>query len=156
MRIIEGKLAGAGLRFCIVSPRSGGVAGEGLLIGAKDALLRHEVSHHGVDIVRTPGVWEAALAAKEAAITGRYDAIIVLGALCAGEREYLKILGNIASVGLAQRVPVTFGFQAASPGGRDRDCSEADNEGFKAAVAAIEMANLLRQMRNEKGDVLDA
>ena len=157
MKMIEGKLTGKGLRFCIIVSRFNSFFSEKLLEGAKDALLRHDVSHHGIDIVWVPGAWEIPLVAKEAALSGKYDAIITLGAVIRGDTTHFELVcaemsKGIASVGMTQRVPVTFGVltcetmeQAVARSG-----SKAGNKGFEAAVAAIEMANILKQLRTEK------
>ena len=81
MKVIEGRLIGAGLRFCIVVSRFNSLFSEKLLEGAKDMLLRHDVSIRAIDVVKVPGAWELPLVAKEAALSGKYDAIIALGAV---------------------------------------------------------------------------
>ena len=157
MRVIEGKLTGAGLRFCIVVSRFNSFFSEKLLEGAKDALLRHDVSHHGIDIVWVPGAWEIPLIAKEAALSGRYDAIIALGAVIRGDTTHYEhvcaeMSKGIASVSMTQRVPVAFGVLTCESMDQAvaRSGSKAGNKGFEAATAAIEMANILKQMRTEK------
>ncbi len=153
MRIIEGGLSGAGLRFCIIVARGEGFFSGQLLERAKDALLRHGVSHNKIDVVRTPGLWEIPIASKEAALSGRYDAIIALGSEAGDDRENNPVYEGVASVALAQRVPVSLGFLSPRS---TQSVSEACNRGFEAAVAAIEMANLLNRMRTEKEAVTDA
>jgi 6,7-dimethyl-8-ribityllumazine synthase len=157
MRIIEGKLTGSGLRFCIVVSRFNSFFSEKLLDGAKDALLRHEVGHQAVDVIWVPGAWEIPLVAKEAALSGKYDGIIALGAVIRGDTSHYEhvcaeMSKGLASVSMTQRVPVSFGVltcdtldQAISRAG-----SKAGNKGFEAAMAAIEMANVLKQLRTEK------
>lgn len=157
MRVIEGKLTGAGLRFCIVVSRFNSFFSEKLLEGAKDALLRHDVSHHGIDIVWVPGAWEIPLIAKEAALSGKYDAIIALGTVIRGDTTHYEhvcaeMSKGIASVSMTQRVPVSFGVLTCESMDQAvaRSGSKAGNKGFEAAAAAIEMANILKQMRTEK------
>jgi 6,7-dimethyl-8-ribityllumazine synthase len=157
MRIIEGKLTGSGLRFCIVVSRFNSFFSEKLLEGAKDALLRHEVGHQGIDVIWVPGAWEIPLIAKEAALSGKYDGIIALGAVIRGDTSHYEhvcaeMSKGLASVSMTQRVPVAFGVltcdtldQAVSRSG-----SKAGNKGFEAAMVAIEMANVLKQLRTEK------
>lgn len=156
MRVIEGKLTGAGLRFCIVVSRFNRFFSEKLLEGAKDALLRHDVSHHGIDVVWVPGAWEIPLIAKEASLSGKYDAIIALGAVIRGDTAHYEhvcaeMSKGIASVSMTQRIPVAFGvLTCESMQAVDRSGSKAGNKGFEAAAAAIEMANILKLMRAEK------
>ena len=127
MRITEGKLIGTGLNIAIIASRSGGVAVSQLIDNAKDILMRHDVSGSAIDIYRVPGVWELPVIAQEAALTGKYDAIIALGAELTGE-----LLPTLATVALNHRVPVLFGSDGA-------DC----------AMRAIETANLLRNIRRQ-------
>ena len=157
MRIIEGKLTGAGLRFCIIVSRFNSLFSEKLLEGAKGALIRHDVNHQAIDVVKVPGAWELPLAAKEAALTGKYDAIVALGAVIRGDTPHFEYVSaemskGLASAALAHRVPVSFGVlttdtmeQAVARSG-----SKAGNKGAEAAVAAIEMINVLRQLRAGK------
>ncbi|NLA90529.1 MAG: 6,7-dimethyl-8-ribityllumazine synthase, partial [Synergistaceae bacterium] len=88
MKIIEGNLTGSGLRFCVIVARFNSLFSEKLLDGAKDMLLRHDVSHRAIDVVRVPGAWELPLVAKEAALSGKYDAIIALGAVIRGDTPH--------------------------------------------------------------------
>ncbi|MDI9370332.1 MAG: 6,7-dimethyl-8-ribityllumazine synthase [Synergistota bacterium] len=153
MKFMEGGLSAEGMRFCIVVSRREVFFGEQLLAGAKDSLLRHGVSHRGIDVLKTPSPWEMPLAAKEAALSGRYDAIIALGIETAGDHENRAVYESLASICLAQRVPISLGIL---PSRLELPISEACNRGSEAATAAIEMANLLKQMRNIKEAVADA
>jgi 6,7-dimethyl-8-ribityllumazine synthase len=157
MKIIEGKLTGAGLRFCIIVSRFNSLFSEKLLEGAKDMLLRHDVSHQAIDIIRVPGAWELPLVAKEAALSGKYDAIIALGAVIRGDTPHFEYVSaemskGLASVAMAERIPVSFGVlttdtmdQAVSRSG-----SKGGNKGAEAALAAIETANIMNELRTGK------
>lgn len=157
MKVIEGKLVGAGLRFCIIVSRFNSIFSDKLLEGAKDMLLRHEVSHQSIDVIRVPGAWELPLVAKEAALSGLYDAIIALGAVIRGDTPHFEYVSaemskGLASVAMTQRIPVSFGVlttdtmdQAVSRSG-----SKGGNKGAEAALAAIETANIIKQMRTGK------
>lgn len=157
MKYIEGKLTGKGLRFCIVVSRFNSIFSDRLLEGATDMLLRHDVSHHSIDVIRVPGAWELPLVAKEAALTGRYDGIIALGAVIRGDTPHFEYVSaemskGLASVAMNQRVPVSFGVlttdtmdQAVSRSG-----SKAGNKGAEAALAAIETANILKELKTGK------
>lgn len=157
MKTIEGKLIGTGLRFCIVVSRFNSIFSEKLLEGAKDALLRHEVSHQSIDVIWVPGAWEIPLVAKEAALSGKYDAIIAIGAVIRGDTSHFEYVSaemskGLASVSMTQRIPVAFGVltcdtldQAISRSG-----SKGGNKGAEAALAAIEAANVMKQLRTGK------
>ena len=157
MKIIEGNLTGSGLRFCVIVARFNSLFSEKLLDGAKDMLLRHDVSHRAIDVVRVPGAWELPLVAKEAALSGKYDAIIALGAVIRGDTPHFEYVSaemskGLASVAMTQRVPVSFGVlttdtmeQAVARSG-----SKAGNKGAEAALAAIETVNVLKELRSGK------
>jgi len=125
-----------------------------LLEGAKDAQLRHGVRHQDLDVYWVPGAWEIPLAVKEIALQGRHDALVALGAVIRGDTPHFDYVASEVSKGLAhialdQRVPAAFGVltcdsleQALARAG-----SKAGNKGVEAALAALEMANLLREIR---------
>jgi 6,7-dimethyl-8-ribityllumazine synthase len=129
-----------------------------LLDGAVDALIRHDVKHQDIELFWVPGPWELPLMAKEAAISGKFDAIIALGAVIQGDPQHLDFMcgemsKGLASVALEHRVPVGFGVvttlnieQALVQAG-----SKAGNKGVEAAMAALEMANLLSEARKTMG-----
>lgn len=154
MRVFEGKLIGAGLRFGIVVSRFNELISSRLLEGAKDFLLRHDVRHQDIDVIWVPGAWELPLVAKECALSGTFDAVIALGAVIRGETPHFdyvaaEVAKGLATTGIQQRVPVSFGVltcdtleQALSRAG-----SKSGNKGFEAAAAAMEMANLLKEIR---------
>ncbi len=157
MKIIEGKLTGAGLRFCIVVSRFNSLFSEKLLEGAKDMLLRHEVSHQAIDVIRVPGAWELPLVAKVAALSGKYDAIIALGAVIRGDTPHFEYVSaemskGLASVAMTQRIPVSFGVLTTDTMDQAvaRSGSKGGNKGAEAALAAIETANIMNELRTGK------
>ncbi|MDO9508048.1 MAG: 6,7-dimethyl-8-ribityllumazine synthase [Thermovirgaceae bacterium] len=158
MRIIQGKLIGTGLRFLIAVSRFNELISSRLLEGAKDFLLRHDVSPMDIDVVWVPGSWELPLAVRECALTGKYDAMIALGAIIRGDTPHFDFVAaevskGLAMVGMEQRVPVSFGVLTCDTLEQAllRAGSKSGNKGSDAAAAAIEMADLLRQMRTKTG-----
>jgi 6,7-dimethyl-8-ribityllumazine synthase len=114
MKVVEGKLIGTGLSMAIVVSRFNELISSKLLEGAKDALLRHDVSHQHIEIYWTPGAWELPLVAKELALSGKYDAIVALGAVIRGDTPHFDYVSaemskGLAAVSMEQRVPVLFG-----------------------------------------------
>ena len=146
----EGNLIGEGLKVCLVISRFNEFITTRLMDGAKDALLRHGVNEEDIDIARTPGAFEIPLAAKKMALSGKYNAIICLGAVIRGGTphfEYVaaEVTKGIAQVGLETGLPVIYGVITADTLEQaiERAGTKEGNEGFNAAVSAIEMANLL-------------
>ncbi|MDR1379825.1 MAG: 6,7-dimethyl-8-ribityllumazine synthase [Synergistaceae bacterium] len=161
MKIVEGKLIGTKLSIAIVVSRFNELISNKLLEGAKDALLRHDVSYQHIEVYWAPGSWELPLVAKELALSGKYDAIIALGAVIRGDTPHFDYVSSevskgLALVGLEQRVPVLFGVLTCDTLEQAllRAGSKAGNKGADCACGAIEMANLLRNIRvGEKGGV---
>ncbi len=158
MRNLQGKLLGTGLRFLLVVSRFNELISSRLLEGAKDFLLRHDVQAQDIDIAWVPGAWEIPLAARESALTGTYDAVIALGAIIRGDTPHFDFVAAEVSKGLAmvemeQRIPVAFGVLTCDTLEQAllRAGSKSGNKGADAASAAIEMADLLRQMRKATG-----
>ena len=154
MKITEGKLIGTGLNIAIVASRFNELITSRLIDGAKDTLMRHDVSGSAIDIYWVPGAFELPLIAKELALTGKYDAIIALGAVIRGDTPHFDYVAaesskGLASVGLEHRVPVLFGVLTCDTLDQAllRAGSKAGNKGADCAVGAIEMANLLRNIR---------
>ncbi len=157
MKIIQGKLIGTGLRFCLISSRFNELISSRLLDGAKDALFRHGVSPQNVDLVWVPGAWEIPLLAKEIALKGTYDGIIAVGAVIRGDTPHFEYVSaemskGISQVSLQHRVPIGFGVltcdnleQALLRAG-----SKSGNKGAETAVAVLEMANVLKEIRKEE------
>ena len=150
-KVFEGLLVGKGLKFGVVVSRFNEFITTKLLEGAQDALLRHDVSQEDIDIAWVPGAFEIPLVAKKLAESKKYNAIICLGAVIRGGTphfEYIaaEVAKGIAKVGLDTGLPVSFGVITADTLEQaiERAGTKEGNEGFKAAVNAIEMANLVK------------
>lgn len=149
----EGTLLGEGLRFGIVLARFNEFITTRLLEGAQDALVRHGVKEDDIEVARTPGAFEIPLIAKKMAESGKYAAIICLGAVIRGGTphfEYIaaEVTKGIAQVGLQTGLPVIYGVITADTLEQaiERAGTKMGNAGFDAAVTAIEMANLTRSI----------
>jgi 6,7-dimethyl-8-ribityllumazine synthase len=149
----EGMLLGEGLKFGLVLSRFNDFITKKLLEGAWDALLRHGVSEENIEIAWVPGTFEIPLVAKKLAETSRFNAVICLGAVVRGATphfEYIaaEVTKGIAKVGLDTGLPVIFGVITADTLEQaiERAGTKEGNHGFKAAVAAIEMANLFKSI----------
>ncbi len=153
-RILEGQLTAGGLRFAIVVSRFNSFITERLLAGAMDALTRTGASTDLIDIIRVPGSWEIPLAAGEVARQHRYDAVICLSAVIRGETPHFdyvaaEVAKGVAHVAAETGVPVAFGVLTTNTLEQaiDRAGAKGGNKGFDAAMSAIELANLLRTLR---------
>jgi len=149
----EGTLLGEGLKFGLVISRFNDFITRRLLEGAQDALLRHGVSQKNIDIAWVPGSFEMPLIAKKLAETKRYDAVICLGAVIRGGTPHFEYIASevtkgIAKVGLETGLPVIYGVITADTLEQaiERAGTKEGNKGFEAAVNAIEMANLIRNI----------
>ena len=149
----QGNLIGEGLRIALVVSRFNDFITGKLLEGAKDALSRHGVKQDDIDIAWVPGSFEIPLVAKKMAQTGKYDAVICLGAVIRGGTPHFDYIAaevskGIATVGLEAGLPVTFGVITSDTLEQaiERAGSKMGNAGFNAAVNAIEMANLLKMV----------
>ena len=152
-KIYEGNLLGKGLKFGIVVSRFNEFFSRKLLEGARDALLRHDVAEEDIDVAWTPGAFEIPLVAHKLAASNKYDAIICLGAVIRGSTPHFdyisaEVTKGIAQVGLQSDIPVIFGVITTDTLEQavERSGTKAGNKGFDAAVAAIEMANLVRKL----------
>ncbi len=152
-KLFEGVLLGKGLKFGVVISRFNEFISGKLLDGAQDALLRHGVSEDDIDIARTPGSLEIPLVALKLAQTGRYDAIICLGAIIRGGTPHFDYVATelskgIAKIALETGLPVIHGVITADTLEQaiERAGTKKGNKGFDAAVSAIEMANLLKSL----------
>src|SRR5579884_3937141 len=153
MTTYEGTFAPPPGRFVLVAARFNAAIVEGLVAGALDGLKRHGVGDEAIDVVHVPGSFEIPLVAQRLAASGKYAAIICLGAVIRGDTtHYDHVAGEAASgvarAALATGVPVIFGIltcetleQAVNRAG-----AKSGNKGFDAALTAIEMVNLLRQL----------
>jgi len=153
-RTFEGQLTAAGLRFAIVVSRFNSFITERLLAGAVDALHRTGAADDMIDVVKVPGSWEVPLAAGELARQHRYDAVICLSCVIRGETPHFDYVAAEAAKGVAQvasetGVPVAFGVLTTNTLEQaiDRAGTKGGNKGFDAAMTAIEMANLMRALR---------
>jgi 6,7-dimethyl-8-ribityllumazine synthase len=153
-RTFEGQLSAAGLRFAIVVSRFNSFITERLLAGAMDAIQRAGADAESIDVVKVPGSWEMPMAACELARQNRYDAVICLGAVIRGDTPHFDYVAAEAAKGVAHAsidtgVPVAFGVLTTNTLEQaiDRAGAKGGNKGFDAAMTAIEMANLLRTIR---------
>ena len=153
MKVIEGQLTTNNEKFCIVISRFNEFIGSKLLSGAIDELKRHGVNEENIDVVWTPGAFEIPLVAKRCAKSGKYNAIITLGAIIKGSTSHYdyvcaELSKGIAQVGLETEVPVLFGVLTNEniEQAIERAGTKAGNKGSDAAKAAIEMANLLKEI----------
>ncbi len=159
MKVTEGKLIGTGLNVAIVASRFNELITSRLIDGAKDVLLRHDVASSSIEIYWVPGAWELPLIAKELALTGKYDAIIALGAVIRGDTPHFDYVAaesskGLASVGLENRVPVIFGVLTCDTLDQAllRAGSKSGNKGSDCAMNAIEMANILKTIRRQNNN----
>jgi len=153
-RVIEGQLTAAGLRFAVIVSRFNSFITERLYQGAMDALARTGANPDLVDLIRVPGSWEVPLVAVEVARQHRYDAVICLACVIRGETPHFDYVAGEAAKGIAHAssetgVPVAFGVLTTNTLEQaiDRAGAKGGNKGFDAAMTAIEMANLLRSLR---------
>lgn len=153
MNIIEGKLSAEGLKFGIVVGRFNSFITERLLEGAIDCILRHGGSEENIEIVKVPGSFEIPLTAKKLAKSGKYDAVICLGAVIRGSTPHFDYVANevtkgIAQVSLETEVPISYGILTTDTIEQavERAGTKMGNKGFDAAMVAIEMANVLKSI----------
>ncbi|MFB3829107.1 MAG: 6,7-dimethyl-8-ribityllumazine synthase [Bryobacteraceae bacterium] len=153
-RVIEGQLASAGLKFAIVLSRFNSFVTDRLLAGAMDALARTGCNPEDIEVVKVPGSWEIPLAAKTVAAQKRHDAVICLSAVIRGDTPHFDYVAAETSKGIAHAaletgVPISFGVLTTNTLEQaiDRAGTKGGNKGYDAAMTAIEMANLMRQLR---------
>jgi len=153
MNIIEGKLSAEGLKFGIVVGRFNSFITERLLEGAIDCILRHGGSKENIEIVKVPGSFEIPLTAKKLAKSGKYDAVICLGAVIRGSTPHFDYVANevtkgIAQVSLETEIPISYGILTTDTIEQavERAGTKMGNKGFDAAMVAIEMANVLKSI----------
>ena len=153
-KVTEGKLEARGLKFAIVVSRFNSFVTERLLQGALDALSRSGCAEGDIEIVRVPGSWELPLATSAIASQKQHNAIICLGTVIRGDTPHFDYIAAEASKGIAQvqaesGIPVAFGVLTTNTLEQavDRAGAKSGNKGFDAAMTAIEMADLMRQLR---------
>lgn len=151
MKTIEGQLTTNGEKFCIVISRFNEFIGSKLLSGAIDELRRHGVIEDNIDVIWVPGAFEIPIIAKKAAKSGKYNAIITLGAVIKGSTSHYdyvcaEVSKGVAAVSLETCVPVIFGILTTDnlEQAIERAGTKAGNKGSDAAKSAIEMANLVK------------
>ncbi len=152
-RNFEGTLIAKGLRFGIVVSRFNSFISERLLEGAMDALRRSGAEEEDCSVVRVPGAFEIPLATKKMVKTGRFDAIICLGCVIRGATPHYAYIASevtkgIASLSLESEIPIAFGVLTTETIEQaiERAGTKVGNKGFDAAMSAIEMANLLKEI----------
>jgi 6,7-dimethyl-8-ribityllumazine synthase len=148
--LYEGKISGEGKKFALVVARFNDFISDRLLNGALDALVRHGTKDADIDIVKVPGSFEIPLVAQKMAQKNKYDAIICLGAVIRGSTPHFEYVSaevskGIALVSLESGIPVVFGVVTTDTLEQaiERAGSKSGNKGWAAAVAAMEMANLM-------------
>lgn len=153
MKIIEGNLSAAGQKIGIVAARFNEFITSKLLGGAKDSFIRHGGAEDDLEVAWVPGSFEIPLIAGKMAKTGKYDAIVCLGAVIRGATPHFDMVANettkgIAHVGLESDIPVIFGVLTTDSIEQavERAGTKAGNKGFDAMTTAIEMVNLVRTM----------
>ena len=149
----EGNLVGTGLKIGIVVARFNEFITGKLLSGALDALKRHDVDENNVDVAWVPGAFEIPLVAKKLAASGKYDAVITLGAVIRGATSHYDYVCNEVSKGVSHAaistgIPVIFGVVTTEniEQAIERAGTKAGNKGWDSAVTAIEMANLTKNI----------
>ena len=152
-RYVEGRLLGQGLKVALVVSRFNSFITEELLEGAVDALTRHGVEGSDIDVVRVPGTFELPQVARRVAMSGKYDALVALGAVIRGGTPHFDYIAAEVSKGIAQLAleapcAVTFGVLTCDSVEQaiERAGTKAGNKGADAAVAAIETANVVREL----------
>lgn len=150
MTRFEGDLSGTGLRVAIVASRFNDTITQRLLEGATDGLRRHGVADHSVDVAWAPGAFELPLVAARLAGSGKYDAVITLGAVIRGATGHYDFVAGQCAAGVQRAsldtgVPIVFGVLTTDTIEQavERSGTKAGNKGFEAAITAIEMANLM-------------
>ncbi len=151
-KTIQGRLSAEGLRMAIVASRWNDFIVSRLIGGATDALERLGASSDAITIIRVPGSFELPMAAKRAALSDEYDAVVCLGVVIRGEtshNEYIaaEVIKGIAQVSLETNLPITLGVVTADnlEQAIDRAGAKSGNKGFDAAMTAVELVNLYRE-----------
>ncbi len=161
LHAIEGKLDASGKRFAIVVSRFNSFITERLLLSACDGLMRTGAAKSDIAVVRVPGAFEIPSAARTLASTGKYDAIICIGCLLRGDTAHYEVIVNEVTRGVGQSaqetgIPHAFGVLTCDTLEQaiDRAGLKMGNKGFEAALAAVEMANLIRTVVGRSSSVV--
>lgn len=154
MRVLEGNVVANGTKVGIVASRFNEFIVSRLVGGAQDALIRHGVNDDDITLAWVPGAFEIPLTAQKMAETGNYDAVICLGAVIKGATTHYdyvcaEVSKGVAAVGLKTEIPVIFGVVTTDniEQAIERAGTKAGNKGYDAACTAIEMVNLIQNMR---------
>ncbi|MCD8023123.1 MAG: 6,7-dimethyl-8-ribityllumazine synthase [Lachnospiraceae bacterium] len=155
INLYEGKVvAPSGMKVGIIASRFNSLIVQKLLDGAVDGLVRHGVEEENIDAAWVPGAFEIPVLAKQMAMSGKYDAVICVGAVIRGSTSHYELVANemtkgIAQVGLESGIPVLFGVITTEniEQAIERAGSKAGNKGYDCALSAIEMVNLMGQLR---------
>lgn len=154
MKTFEGKLIAEGLKFAIIVGRFNEFISSKLLSGAIDGLNRHGAKEEDIEIIWVPGAFEIPLVAKKLAKSNKYDAIICIGAVIRGSTPHFEYVSNevakgIANVSLSTEIPIIFGVLTTDniEQAIERAGTKNGNKGYDAAITAIEMANLLKNIK---------
>lgn len=153
MKTFEGKMVAKGVRIGIVVARFNEFITSKLLGGAMDGLIRHDIDEDNIDVAWVPGAFEIPLIAKKMAKSGKYDAVIALGAVIRGSTSHYDYVCNevskgVAAASLESGIPVMFGVVTTEniEQAIERAGTKAGNKGYDCALGAIEMVNLIREM----------
>ena len=153
IKTIEGKLIAKGKKFALVAGRFNELISTKLVEGAIDCLLRHEAKESDIQLLRVPGAFEIPLAAKKLAKSGKFDAVICLGAVIRGATPHFDYVASEVSKGIANAMletgrPIIFGIITSDSIEQaiERAGTKSGNKGWDAALSAIEMANLMPQI----------
>ena len=153
MNVFEGKVVSEGMKVGIVAARFNEFIVSKLVAGAEDALLRHDVKEEDIDLAWVPGAFEIPLVASKMAKSGKYDAVIALGAVIRGSTTHYdyvcsEVSKGIANVSLNSDIPVMFGVITTEniEQAIERAGTKAGNKGYDCAMGAIEMVNLIRNI----------
>jgi 6,7-dimethyl-8-ribityllumazine synthase len=156
-KVLEGKITAEGFRFALLVSRFNDFISSKLAEGAMDALNRHGAEESDITLVKVPGAFEIPFAAKKLANSNSYDAVICLGAVIRGATPHFDYVAaemskGIAQVGLEANIPVTFGVLTTEDLEQaiERAGSKAGNKGWDAAMAAMEMVNLVKEIDQVK------
>lgn len=152
MRTLEGKVVAREIKVGIVAARFNEFIVSKLVAGARDGLLRHDVKDEDIDLAWVPGAFEIPLIASKMAKSGKYDAVICLGAVIRGATSHYdyvcsEVSKGIASVSLTSDIPVMFGVLTTDniEQAIERAGTKAGNKGYDCALSAIEMVNLIKE-----------
>ncbi len=160
MNVYEGRLRGDGMRVAVAAGRFNDLVTDRLVAGARDALARHGVDESSTTLAWAPGAFELPLVAQRLAQSGDYDAVVCLGAVIRGSTDHYEHVATQCAAGIQRvtldtGVPVVFGVLTTetTEAALDRAGGKVGNKGFEAAVTAIEMVDLIRQLPKSAGRV---